>query len=95
MRDRLFCLVERVTRKLALLTPLSAPSGRSQKAWGSVANVCDPSSTTKGLGLWAQIHAGRSICVAPGGRVESFESPPLMRKDSDRPPFKRPGKWRA
>jgi hypothetical protein len=35
------------------------------------------------------------ICVGCCGRVESFESPPLKRKDSGQPPFEQPGKRRA
>jgi hypothetical protein len=34
-------------------------------------------------------------CVGCCGRVESFESPPLKRKDSGQPPFEQPGKRRA
>ena len=37
------------------------------------------------LGVWVGW-----ICVGCWGRVLLFESPPLMRKDSDRPPSKWP-----
>ena len=37
--------------------------------------------------------AWRRFARASGGRVESFESPPLKRKNSDRPPFEQPEKW--
>ena len=38
---------------------------------------------------------GGVICGGVGGRVLFSESPPLMRKESDRPPSERPEKWFA
>ena len=94
MRDRLFCLVERVTRRpISGVTPTAGYEwcpGRSVRVAESGRARC--SSPLAG----ALMHAGVAlICTRPGGRVESFESPPLKRKNSDRPPFEQPEKRRT
>ena len=90
MRDRLFCLVEREARKLAFATPISTRNRDARQAAPDAA-----SQRRKRVASAVRMCSRGSICACSGGRVKFLESPPLKRKNSDRPPFKQPEKWCA
>ena len=90
MRDRLFCLVEPGMRKVVSGTLLSV-SGNDAGRSALAARAACPER----LALWLRPPRSGTICACLRGRVESFESPPLKRKNSDRPPSKQPEKWRT